>query len=154
MVIEETGNLFESHYQTFGVTVNAFGIMGAGIALECQRRFPEVFVKYSGACARRHFAHSQLLTAPITETVYSDRQKKQVLCILTKYHWSQPSTIALVEASLKAIREHYVDLGIKSLAMPLLGCGKGKLKPERVQPLIEAYLDPLPLKVGLFLQLT
>jgi O-acetyl-ADP-ribose deacetylase (regulator of RNase III) len=154
MIIEESGNLFDSHYQTFGVTVNAFGVMGAGIALECRDRFGEVYVKYSGACARRHFATDQLLIAPITSATYWDNQKKQVLCILTKYHWSQPSTIAMVEASLKAIREQYVALGIESLAIPLLGCGKGKLKPERVQPLIEAYLDPLPIRVGLFTNLT
>jgi O-acetyl-ADP-ribose deacetylase (regulator of RNase III) len=151
MILEEHGNLFESDYQSFGVTVNAFGVMGAGIALECQNRFPEVFAKYSGACARQHFAHSQLLTAPVTSRVYPNRQKKQVLCILTKYHWSQPSTLPLIEASLKAIKDQYEELGIESLAIPMLGCGYGRLKPHRVQPLIEAYLDPLPLRVGLYI---
>jgi O-acetyl-ADP-ribose deacetylase (regulator of RNase III) len=150
MIIEESGNLFESHYQTFGVTVNAFGAMGAGIALECRERFPEVYDRYAAACARRHFEVNQLLNVPVNSARYPG-QHKHVLCILTKYHWRQPSRLAIVEASLQAIRDNYQKLKIESLAIPLLGCGHGKLDPHRVQPIIEAYLDPLPIKVGLFL---
>jgi O-acetyl-ADP-ribose deacetylase (regulator of RNase III) len=151
MIIEESGNLFESSYQSFGVTVNAFGAMGAGIALQCRSRFPEVYTSYSGACARQHFAHNPLLAVAVTTVSYPRHQKKQVLCILTKYHWSQPSRYPIIEASLQAIRDQYEDLKIESLAIPLLGCGLGDLNRIKVQAMIEAYLDPLPLKVGLYL---
>lgn len=152
MIIEETGNLFDSPYQSFGVTVNAFGAMGAGIALECRERFPEVYSKYAAACARRHFEVNQLLTCKVNPDRYPG-QTKQVLCILTKYHWKQPSRLGIVEESLKEIRDHYQRLGVTSLAIPLLGCGKGKLSPHRVLPLIHSYLDDIALPVGLYLSM-
>lgn len=150
MIIEESGNLFDSQYQTFGVTVNAFGAMGAGIALECRQRFPEVYENYAAACAKRHFEVNQLLLTKLDESRYFG-QDKQVLCILTKYHWRQPSRYSIVEESLQAIRKDYKRLHIESLAIPLLGCGLGGLNPDRVKAMTETYLGELPLKVGLYL---
>ena len=37
------GNIFTTNAQTIVNTVNCVGVMGAGIALECRLRFPEMF---------------------------------------------------------------------------------------------------------------
>ncbi|SVB39520.1 uncharacterized protein METZ01_LOCUS192374, partial [marine metagenome] len=40
------GNIFTSKCQTIVNTVNCVGVMGAGIALECRLRYPEMHEKY------------------------------------------------------------------------------------------------------------
>jgi O-acetyl-ADP-ribose deacetylase (regulator of RNase III) len=153
MIILESGNLFDSSYQCFGVTANAFGAMGAGIAKECKQRFPEVFDEYAHACRRKHFEEQRLLKVAIVPLGDPDEEPRFVLCIQTKYHWIYPSTYELVEQSLAAIRDQYEALEITSMALPLLGCSNGKLAPERVRALTEQYLDPLPIPIGLYISM-
>nr|WP_241879278.1 hypothetical protein [Psychrobacter sp. PraFG1]UNK06025.1 hypothetical protein MN210_04845 [Psychrobacter sp. PraFG1] len=42
-LIELKGNIFCTKAQTIVNTVNCVGVMGAGIALECKLRYPEMF---------------------------------------------------------------------------------------------------------------
>lgn len=44
------GNIFTSECQTLVNTVNCVGVMGAGIALECRLRYPELHEKYINLC--------------------------------------------------------------------------------------------------------
>ena len=44
------GNIFNSSMQTIVNTVNTVGFMGAGIALEYKRRFPEMYEEYNNLC--------------------------------------------------------------------------------------------------------
>lgn len=48
-----TGNIFTSECQTIVNTVNCVGVMGAGIALECRLRYPEMHDKYIALCTER-----------------------------------------------------------------------------------------------------
>lgn len=45
-----TGNIFTSKCQTVVNTVNCVGVMGAGIALECRLRYPDMFSQYEKLC--------------------------------------------------------------------------------------------------------
>lgn len=47
---EISGNLFHSKADVLCHQVNTYGVMGAGIALEVRKRFPEVFRQYSELC--------------------------------------------------------------------------------------------------------
>ena len=44
------GNIFSSSCQTIVNTVNCFGVMGAGIALEFRMRYPKMFNEYKKHC--------------------------------------------------------------------------------------------------------
>ncbi len=44
------GNIFTSKCQTIVNTVNCVGVMGAGMALECRLRYPEMHEKYILLC--------------------------------------------------------------------------------------------------------
>ena len=46
MIIFKKGNLFDSDCQTLVNTVNCYGVMGKGIALQFKQRSPEMFDTY------------------------------------------------------------------------------------------------------------
>ena len=78
---------------------------------------------------------------------------KWVLNFPTKKHWRQPSSPEYIEAGLRKFANTYHFHGITSISFPLLGCGNGELDWEsQVQPLMEQYLDKLPVNVYIHLQ--
>ena len=44
------GTVFNSNSKTLVNTVNCFGVMGAGIALEFKLRYPDMFINYQEMC--------------------------------------------------------------------------------------------------------
>jgi O-acetyl-ADP-ribose deacetylase (regulator of RNase III) len=56
--------VFNVGAQTIVNTVNCVGVMGAGLALECQLRFPEMFQDYVERCKSKldnEFSHKKSL---------------------------------------------------------------------------------------------
>lgn len=49
-----TGNIFTTNCQTIVNTINCVGVMGAGIALECRLRYPDMHEKYIKLCMDNH----------------------------------------------------------------------------------------------------
>lgn len=62
----------------------------------------------------------------------------------TKRHWKNPSRIEDIETGLLALIETVKRFGIRSIAVPPLGCGNGGLAWARVAPLIEAAFAQMP----------
>jgi O-acetyl-ADP-ribose deacetylase (regulator of RNase III) len=69
---------------------------------------------------------------------------KYVVNFPTKRHWKGNSRYEDIEAGLKALIADIRRLGIKSIAIPPLGCGLGGLDWARVRPMIEAAFAQLP----------
>jgi O-acetyl-ADP-ribose deacetylase (regulator of RNase III) len=134
-----TANIFESPAQTLVNTVNTVGVMGKGIAADFKRRYPEMFQIYKTFCAKKQFRVGQLY-------VYRTANK-WVLNFPTKQHWRNPSKIEWIEACLKKFVETYTAQGITSISFPQLGCGNGGLSWDEVRPLMERYLEDLPIPV-------
>jgi O-acetyl-ADP-ribose deacetylase (regulator of RNase III) len=62
----------------------------------------------------------------------------------TKQHWRGDSRMAFVTAGLDALVLDIRRLGIKSIAVPPLGCGLGGLNWADVRPLIVEALEAVP----------
>ena len=82
-------------------------------------------------------------------TVYTvDRatyeRPRYVINFPTKRDWRAKSKLADIESGLVALASEITRLGIKSVAVPPLGCGLGGLRWDVVRPLIEAALGGLP----------
>lgn len=145
MILYVKGNLFESPAQTLVNTVNTVGVMGKGVALEFKRLFPEMYAQYRTLCEQRQFDIGQLW-------LYRNQQK-WVLNFPTKRHWRAPSRIEYIEAGLQKFTQIYSEWGIHSIAFPPLGCGNGQLDFEtQVQPLMERYLQRLPIDIFIYPQ--
>ena len=143
MILYVQGDLFQSPAQVLVNTVNTVGVMGKGVALQFKRHFPEMYAKYRELCEKGDFNVGSLW-------LYKS-PNKWVLNFPTKRHWRQPSRIEDVDSGLRKFVETYSSMGIHSIAFPPLGCGNGQLDfNSQVQPLMEKYLQPLPIEVFVY----
>ena len=131
---------FDARVEALVNTVNTVGVMGKGLALEFKRRFPMNFEIYAAACRRGEVQIGRML---VVKTA-SRPGHCSLINFPTKKHWRQPSKLAYVEAGLEALVREVQTRGIRSLAVPPLGCGNGGLAWEDVRPLIDFAIAKLP----------
>ena len=135
-------NIFTSGAQTLVCTVNRVGVMGAGLALYFSIRYPTLKAAYKKACKTDIFDMQGFF-------LFEDPSGIKILCFPSKRHWSTDTALEDIIQGLEDIVAHYEALGITSIAMPLVGCGKGGLDPYVVTYEIERYLAPLPIPIYL-----
>jgi O-acetyl-ADP-ribose deacetylase (regulator of RNase III) len=68
---------------------------------------------------------------------------KYVINFPTKHHWRGKSKVEDIESGLRTLRSLIEERGIRSIAVPPLGCGNGGLDWTDVYPRIEEALQPL-----------
>jgi len=138
-------DLFLSPARVLVNTVNTVGVMGKGIAKRFKQVYPDMFERYQQLCERD--------ALDIGELWLYKTPNKWVLNFPTKRHWRQRSRPEYIEQGLEKFVDTYHVLGITSVSFPLLGCGNGELDWEaQVRPLMEQYLNPLPISVFVHLQ--
>jgi O-acetyl-ADP-ribose deacetylase (regulator of RNase III)/uncharacterized protein YwgA len=137
------GDLFESRAQTLVNTVNCVGVMGKGVAEQFKRRFPQMFEDYKGRVDRRAVRLGE-------HYLYRVPSGEQIINFPTKDHWRSPSRLSDIERGLDYLAAHLAEWGVKSLAMPPLGCGNGGLDWSEVGPLIYRKLQAAPVDVDVY----
>lgn len=156
------GDMFFSKLQTLTISVNCMGIMGKGLASRAKYQFPRVYVEYQDLCKQKKLRlgkphlykqelslDSQLADEPtslengVTETWF--------LLFPTKDNWRNRADIVGIEKGLQWVCDNYKKEGIKSLAMPALGCGLGWLDWSSVGPLLCSYLARLDIPTWVYL---
>ncbi|OFW59096.1 MAG: Appr-1-p processing protein [Actinobacteria bacterium RBG_16_64_13] len=143
MVNVRIGDLFTSQAQTLVNTVNCVGIMGKGIALEFKKRFPDMFKDY----ARRCELGEVRLGEPY---LYRGLFEPWIINFPTKEHWRSVSRLEDIERGLLYLRDHVSEWGVKSMAVPPLGCGEGQLEWRVVGPTLYRCLKDLAVPVELY----
>ncbi len=117
--------------------------MGAGVALEAWRRYPELANWYGNLC-RRHAART-----PVVE--YEIPGKPGLLLFPVKpltvadpeFSWNQRADLKLITRSAQQLaalarRQNYTRI---ALAFP--GCGNGSLEQGQVLPILRKHLNGL-----------
>lgn len=137
------GDIFKSPAQVLVNTVNTVGVMGKGIALEFKNRYPDMFQAYRDVCDKRKLTIGSLMLCYEPD--------HWVLLFPTKEHWRNPSRIKFIEAGLAKFCRTYAEKGITSAAFPRLGCGNGELNWSDVRPVMEKYLQNLPIDIFIYL---
>src|SRR5215208_2123004 len=113
------GDLLAADAEAVVNTVNCVGIMGRGIALQVKNAYPANFKAYEAACKRGEVEPGRMLvheTGQLTNPRY-------IINFPTKRHWRGRSRIEDIESGLDALVAEVRRLGIKSIAVPPLGCG-------------------------------
>jgi O-acetyl-ADP-ribose deacetylase (regulator of RNase III) len=140
-MIEYTqGNLLEADAEALVNTVNTVGVMGKGVALMFKEAFPENFHAYESACKRNEVRTGRMFVT------HSRRLGGPALWIInfpTKEKWFQPSRYEWIEEGLKDLKRVIAENDIRSIALPPLGAGNGRLRWDRVKRMIEAALGDL-----------
>lgn len=146
MIAYRTGNLLEAPTEALVNTVNTMGVMGKGIALQFKNAFPENYKAYSDAVKSGSFHLGEVLVVPV-KTLGPARY---VINFPTKAHWRFPSRLDWIQAGLKDLHAKIREYGIRSIALPPLGCGNGSLDWHQVRPLIERELGDLDAEVIIY----
>ncbi|MBK8638996.1 MAG: macro domain-containing protein [Chromatiaceae bacterium] len=140
------GNLLEAPAEALVNTVNCIGYMGKGIALQFKQAFPANFKAYEAACHASDMVPGRMFIHDNEGLV----NPRYIINFPTKRHWRGKSRIEDVAAGLEALVADVRRLGIRSIAVPPLGCGLGGLDWKVVRPMIEQAFAPLP-DVGVLL---
>ena len=138
------GNIFDSPAQVIVNPVNTVGVMGKGIALSFKQRYPEMFQRYKVICEKHQLTIGKLMLFYEAD--------HWLLLFPTKENWRNPSKLEYIEKGLMKFVSTYAEKGINSIAFPCLGCGNGELNWNDVKPLMEKYLNPLPIDVYIYLR--
>jgi len=177
MIEFKNGNIFDTTCETIVNTVNCVGVMGKGIALECKKRYPDMYDEYVKRCGCSlqqggdlFFWNNPDFYGDISKNIFAVETKCEhhnILCFATKEDWRNNSRIEWIERGLKKFAENEITFlshmtgtlktkkywdayNIKSIAFPKLGCSNGNLRWEDVKPLMIKYLKDLPIKIEIY----
>lgn len=144
------GDLTKCTAEAIVNTVNCVGIMGRGLALDFKKAFPENFAFYEEACHRGelrpggvllfdrdHLAQPSLFGRP-------DPSPRYILNVATKQHWRFHSRPSDVVKGARNLAEICRNRGIKTIAVPPMGCGLGGLDWKVMRPLVIQELSSVP----------
>jgi O-acetyl-ADP-ribose deacetylase (regulator of RNase III) len=135
MIREAHGDILAADVEALVNPVNTVGVMGAGLALQFKRKYPAMFREYAAVCQRGGLRPGNL-------TVHQVKgHPRYVINFATKRHWKPPSRLEWIEGGLVHLRQKVTVLGIRSIAVPPLGCGLGGLEWSQVRELIVTRLD-------------
>ena len=134
------GNLLKADVEALVNTVNCVGVMGKGIALQFKQAFPDNYTEYRKACRAESVKPGEMFITP-TGNLFNP---KFIINFPTKRHWKGKTRIKDIEDGLKTLTDEVRKLGIKSIAIPPLGCGNGGLNWKDVHPMIESAFSNLP----------
>ena len=139
MAIEyTTGDLLAADVDALVNPVNCVGAMGKGLALQFKRAYPGNYDAYVAACRRGDVRPGRMFTY---ET--GKEGPRLIVNFATKRHWKDSSRIEDIEAGLRGLAWEIATRGIRSVALPAVGCGLGGLDWTEVCERIESTLGGL-----------
>jgi len=156
------GDMFLSRFHTLTISVNCVGVMGKGVASRAKYLFPSAYVFYQDLCRSRRlqlgkpylYKRENSVDVQLADDPLSLRHANHetwYLLFPTKNHWRQRADLEGIKKGLEWLRSNYQKEGIKSLAVPALGCGLGWLEWREVGPVLCQYLAGLDIPVQLYL---
>ena len=155
-------DMFFSNMQTFTVSVNTVGVMGKGLASRAKYQFPDVYVQYQDLCKQKKLRmgvpvlykreeNFEKMLSEDTEHFVTENGNRWFLLFPTKEHWRTKSPRDGIEKGLQWLVGNYKSLGIKSIALPSLGCGLGGLSWRDIGPLMCQYMSKMDIPSQIYL---
>ncbi len=135
------GNLFDASTDALAHGCNIKGKMYEGIANEFRQRFPAMFHDYKKRCENGEFQLGQ-------GYMYQIGEKPYIINLATQA--KENSRVQDIDKSLAWLAESYEELGIRSVAMPRIGCGLGRLEWEVVHSLLQKHFEKSDLNVEIW----
>lgn len=139
MIKHTQGDILRADVEALVNTVNCVGYMGRGIAAQFSRAFPENLRAYETACKRHEVQPGRMFIVETGQLM----NPRYIVNFPTKRHWRGKSRMEDIESGLAALVADVQRLGIRSIAIPPLGCGLGGLDWADVRPRIERAFAPL-----------
>jgi O-acetyl-ADP-ribose deacetylase (regulator of RNase III) len=130
-----TGDLFDLGLPAIGHGCNCAGAMGAGIAVEFKRRFPDMYQEYRRRCRQGSFR--------LGDVFVWDREPDLVVYNLATQPVPRPSaTLTAIDTAVRAALADAEERDVVALGVPRVGAGLGGLAwPEVAEVLRRAGED-------------
>jgi ribA/ribD-fused uncharacterized protein len=125
-------NIFESTCEALVNPVNCVGIMGKGLALAFKKRYPKMFDHYDQLC------HLDGVCLGVPFLYVPQNGDKKIINFPTKQIIHEESKYDTISTGIQRLGRLLKAHKIQSVAIPALGCGCGKLKWERVLPILKS----------------
>lgn len=139
MIENVSGNLLLAAAEALVNTVNCVGVMGKGIALQFKQAFPANYDFYRRAAKNGEVRLGHMLVFDAGSVA----RPHYIINFPTKGHWRSKSRLADVRNGLRDLAKVIEQLGVKSIAVPPLGCGNGGLEWREVRAAILEALGDL-----------
>lgn len=137
MIRKVRGNLLEAEVEALVNTVNTVGVMGKGIALQFRKAFPENYDGYLKVCKAGELKPGAMFIHELRNL----SGPRFIINFPTKTDWKSKSKLEYIDRGLEALAMDVRRLGIRSIAIPPLGCGLGGLDWNTVYSRISAALS-------------
>ncbi len=134
---EVAGNLFDMGLPALGHGCNCTGAMGAGIALQFRKRWPEMYEEYRQFCGEG-------TALPGDVYPYEAEDGLLIFNMLTQPVPGPTATLDHIESALRRSIDMCVEEGIKELGIPRVGAGLGGLKWSIVRERLEEIIADYP----------
>lgn len=133
------GDMFSIPADILVNTVNCVGVMGAGVAAEFKKRYPEMYKDYVNRCRRKELKPGcpYLWQNP---SMFGEGKDELIINFPTKDNWRDPSTYEYVEDGLMRMRDLLSHADGRIVVMPAVGCGHGGLNWERIKGMLVRHL--------------
>ena len=102
---KENKDIFESKTDAIVNTVNCVGVMGAGLAKEFKKHYPEMYKEYRKKCEKNEIEVGKL---HIFKTL-----DRLIINFPTKKHWKNNSKLEWIEAGLKNFVKNYKKWNVR-----------------------------------------
>lgn len=143
MIEEASGNLLTADVEALVNTVNTVGVMGRGVALQFRQAFPDNFTAYVSACRRGEVEPGRMFVFR-RDRLRTLKNPRFIINFPTKRDWRGKSRMEDIEAGLRDLIKVIREENIRSIALPPLGCGSGRLPWKDVRDKIVAAFQSLP----------
>ena len=140
MIFSSSGDLLQAGTEAIVNTVNCVGVMGKGIALQFKQAFPKNYEAYRSACEGGEVSLGRMFVFDTGSMI----NPRWIINFPTKNHWKAKSNLDDIRNGLKDLQRVIEAKGIKSVAIPPLGCGNGGLDWRDVEPVIRHALEEMP----------
>lgn len=134
---EVKGDIFDFEGEAIVNPVNCRGVAGCGLAMQFADRYPANFTLYRQACQMGTLEPGKLC-------VHQTMGGLWLVNFPTKHHWKFKSKPEYIAKGLATLVQWLDEKGIKSIAIPRLGCGAGGLEWGRVKPMIVRAFELRP----------
>lgn len=150
-----TNNIFETGAVVLVNPVNICGVMGAGLAQQFARQFPDMLRDYKAYCKEKGVMVSDSNNSTVLDLAEKEYRPQgwlhvwhgdgvTVINLATKIGWVRPSYLDLVQNGLSKLADWVNEYKPASVAIPALGCGCGGLSWNQVGPIITKTIQRFP----------
>jgi len=137
------GDIFESNADAYVNPVTIFGDTGDGLASDFRAEFPENARVYKEASDKGETRFGEIVLHKVNKQENSKYDGLTIMNLPTKSSWKWDSKLEYIDMGLKKVVELIKENNIKSIAVPGLGCGLGRLNWEDVKPIMEKHFSEL-----------